>query len=303
MASVSIPSIIKSATTNDDFTACKSVPVCAFVKPFEKYGYDNIAVLLSESGFDGADITLRKGGLIIPETAKTELPKLIKSFAEKNISVPMAVSGIQSAYDPDTENIIRIMSDNGISYYRLGAINYDKQMSVSKNLDILKKNMEKLSELNLRYKIHGDVQNHVGSGFGAPVWDIYLAIKDCDPEYLGIQYDIRHAVAEGMASWSLGLNMALEYVCTTCIKDFTWEKYNKTFRPVSVPLGEGIVDFKQYFEIIGAKTHRGPVSIHYEYPLLDDSKTNVAVNEQIKSMIPKIKRDLDVYKQMQKNYH
>jgi hypothetical protein len=187
--------------------------------------------LLSESGFDGADITLRKGGLIAPETAGTEFPKLIKALAKKNISVPMVASGITDPAEPGTEELIRTMVDNGVSYYRLGMINYDGKKSVRNNLDILKARMSTLCELNARYRIHGAIQNHADMSLGAPVWDACYVFRDCAPQHLGIQYDIRHAVAEGMASWPLTLESALEHIRTTCIKDFTWVPDKKSSAP------------------------------------------------------------------------
>jgi sugar phosphate isomerase/epimerase len=276
----------------------ESGPVCMFVKPLEKYGYDDIAVLLSESGFDGADITIRKGGLIAPEKAVTELPKLIKSLAKKNISVPMAVSGITDPAEPGTEELIRTMAGNGVMHYRLGTINYDGKKSVRNNMDILKARMSALCELNARHRIHGAIQNHVGTSLGAPVWDACCVLRDCAPQHLGIQYDIRHAVAEGMASWPLTLDSALEHIRTTCIKDFTWVPDKKGFRPLTVPLGEGIVDFDRYFEILKRQNIQAPVSIHYEYPLLNESQANDPVAEQIACIIPRLKHDLVAYKEM-----
>jgi len=274
--------------------------VCVFVKPLEKYSYGDIATMLSESGFDGADISFRKGGLITIDTAKTELPKLIKAFYEKKLSIPMAVSGITDPEDPDTHSALQLMRDNGIGYYRLGSINYDTHISLQENLGLLKKKMIKLSDMNAKYGIHGAIQNHVGMGFGAPVWDAYEVIKDCDPRYLGFQYDVRHAMAEGMYSWPLALEMMLDRIHTTCIKDFIWKEENGKFRPVTVPLGEGIVDFRKYFQLINKRKVSGPVSIHYEFPMLlkEDAKENVV--EQIKKIIPKLRQDLEVYKNMQK---
>jgi len=270
--------------------------LCMFVKPLEKYGYGEIAVLLSEAGFDGADISLRKGGLIDPENARTELPLLMKAFEAKHLSIPMAVSGITSPTEQGVEALIQLMGDSGIGYYRLGAINYDRKISMQENLDKWKSQMYRLAEINARHKVHGAIQNHVGTGLGAAVWDAYWVVKDCDPRYLGIQYDIRHAVAEGMTSWPLALEMALGSIRTTCIKDFTWVKDKDGFKPVSVPLGEGIVDFNKYVEFIRKGNIDGPVSLHYEYPLLTEEQLGGSVAEQVKSIIPRLKHDLDIYK-------
>lgn len=277
-------------------------PICVFIKPIEKYGYENIAIILSDSGFDGADISFRKGGLIVPETAKEELPKLIKILNHRNITIPMVVSGITDPDEPDTENQIKLMADLGIKYYRLGMIHYNPQISLKKNIDHFKGKLNKLCELNVRHGIHGAIQNHVGNTFGSPIWDAFIILKDCDPKYLGFQYDIRHAVAEGNGSWTLGLEIISDYIHTTCIKDFTWIQKNKKFQPVSVPLEEGIVDFRKYFELLKKGNISGPVSIHYEYPLLPNNYSGNNISEQIKMIIPKMKQDLDTYKRLQTNY-
>lgn len=291
-----------NAVMNGNETAKEGNPICIFIKPLEKFNYDDIALLLAEAGFDGADISFRKGGLIAPETAKEALPKLIKAFEKKNLTIPMAVSGITDPDDPETKTVLQLMADSGIKFYRLGAISYNNQLSIKDNLGLWQKRLIKLCELNQRYGLHGAVQNHVGSGFGAPVWDTYSIIKDCDARYLGFQYDVRHAVAEGMGSWPLGMEIISGHIRTTCIKDFTWIEENKRFKPVSVPLGEGIVDYKKYFELLKKGEISGPVSIHYEFPLLSDQDTGKNKTEQIKIIIPILKRDLAVYKQMQTDY-
>ncbi|MDR2921478.1 MAG: sugar phosphate isomerase/epimerase [Tannerella sp.] len=275
--------------------------LCVFIKPLEKYSYEDIAVILSDSGFEGADITFRKNGLILPEKASIELPKLVNVFQKKGLSIPMAVTGIDDADTPGTEDQIHLMADSGIRYYRLGYFEYDKNISIQKNLDQFKKKLSRLEALNTRHKIHGAIQNHVGTGLGASIWDAWYIIKDFDPNYIGFQYDIRHAMAEGMSSWSLGLKLILEYVFTTCIKDFTWKQDGKQFKPVSVPLGDGIVDFGKYFEIISEAPHKGPVSIHYEYPILTKEQQEKDMKEQVKNVISILKHDLEAYKSFKSN--
>jgi sugar phosphate isomerase/epimerase len=72
----------------------------------------------------------------------------------------------------------------------------------------------------------------------------------------------------------------------------------KEFRPLTVPLGEGIVDFDRYFEILKRRNINAPVSSHYEYPLLSESQANYPIAEQIACIIPGLKHDLVAYKGM-----
>ena len=115
---------------------------------------------------------------------------------------------------------------------------------------------------------HGGYQNHSGRGVGGPVWDLYSLLKDRDPQYIGVQYDIRHATVEGAISWPLGLRLLAPWIKTIDIKDYIWEKDEKgSWKLKNVPLGEGMVDFKAFFELYKSFNIEGPVSIHYEYDL------------------------------------
>jgi hypothetical protein len=36
---------------------------------------------------------------------------------------------------------------------------------------------------------------------GSAIWGVVELLKDADKQYMGLQYDIRHAVVEGGLSW------------------------------------------------------------------------------------------------------
>ena len=100
------------------------------------------------------------------------------------------------------------------------------------------------------------------------MWDLYEILKDRNPEYVGVQYDIRHATVEGGISWPLGMKLLAPWIQTTDIKDFIWEKNeNNQWKVKNVPLGEGMVDFEQYFTLYKEMNIEAPVCIHYEYDL------------------------------------
>jgi L-ribulose-5-phosphate 3-epimerase len=107
-----------------------------------------------------------------------------------------------------------------------------------------------------------------GRRVGGPVWDLHPLLKDRDPEFLGVQYDIRHATVEGAVSWPLGMKLMAPWIKTIDIKDFIWEENEKgEWKIKNVPLGEGMVNFKEYFELYKSMNIEAPVSIHYEYDL------------------------------------
>lgn len=249
-------------------TMNKKRPIHVFTKCLQFLSYDEIAEILAKQGFDGADLTVRKGGQVNPEKVETELPKAVKALRKAGIDSKMIVTNVNDAEDPNSRRVLKTMADLGIQYYRMGYINYDSKKSMPENLDEIKLRFEKLEKLNREFGVNGNYQNHSGTRVGGPVWDLYHFLKDCNPEYIGVQYDIRHATVEGGESWPVGMKLLAPWIQTSDIKDFIWEKNEKgEWKLKNVPLGEGMVDFNKYFELYKSYNIEAPVSIHYEYDL------------------------------------
>ena len=251
-------------------------PVCVFTKCLQFLDYNAVGETLAKAGFDGAELAVRTGGQVLPENVQTDLPKAVKAIQKSGIKVPMMVSGITDPDDPLTEKVLGTAADQGLRFYRMGYLNYDKSLTVPQNLDKHKKTIEKLEKINRKYKIHGGYQNHSGTNVGGPVWDLYWLLKDIDPQYIGVQYDIRHAVAEGGMAWPLGMKLLAPWTKSSCIKDFYWKKTNDKWILLNVPLGEGMVNFDSYFKEYASLGLKGPFSIHFEYDLggAEFGKTN-----------------------------
>jgi len=249
-------------------SSTKKHPIHIFTKCLQFLNYNELAEVLAKEGFDGADLAVRPGGQILPENVKTDLPKVMKVLRSEGIGSNMIVTAITDTDDPLTVDILKTMADEGIKYYRMGYLNYDSKKSVPENLDELRKTFEKLENLNRKFGVCGNYQNHSGTRVGGPVWDLYYLLKDRDPEYIGVQYDIRHAIVEGGASWPVGMKLLAPWIGTTDIKDFIWEKDDQgKWKIKNVPLGEGMVDFEKYFNMYKSFSIQAPVSIHYEYDL------------------------------------
>lgn len=242
-------------------------PVTIFAKCLQFLDYDRMAEAIARLGFDGADLPVRPGGAVLPENVKTDLPRALKALQQQGRSLPMMVTAINNPDDPLTEQVLGTAAQLGIRYYRMGYFKYDKSKTLPQNLDAHKKTMEKLSELNRKHGIHGGYQNHSGTGVGAPVWDLHWLLKDCDPAFIGLQYDICHATIEGGESWPLGLNLLAPWIKTAAIKNFLWVKEKNKWQVKYVLLEEGMVDYGAYLKQYKTLNLSGPVTVHYEYDL------------------------------------
>jgi sugar phosphate isomerase/epimerase len=271
-------------------------PIHIFSKPMVWLGYDDLAAMLSEAGADGIDLLVRPGGNVLPEKVEADLPKAVEAARRKGLRVDMIVTGIIKADEPYAEAIIKTASSLGIRYYRMGYINYDEALGIMPFLQKIKSDFRHLAELNRKYKIHGAYQNHAGARVGGSVWDLYEILKDLDPEFIGCQFDVRHAVAEGGSSWPNDFRLIMPWVKCTDIKDLIWSKTNGKWGPESVPIGEGMVNFNEYFKMVKKYNVTGPQSIHLEYPPFERFKKEVTDEEKKKLFTSAMKKDIDALK-------
>lgn len=251
-----------------------------------------MAKTAAELGFAGVDLTVRKGGHVAPERVVDDLPKAVALIRNVGLAVPMIATDVIDPDDPLTEPILKTAAQLGIPYYRTAYLNYDRTLGVTKSLDRHRQQLQKLAALNQKYGIHGAYQNHAGTRVGASVWDLWTLLSDIDPRWLGCQYDIKHAVAEGGQSWVNGLDALKTHIRCVDIKDFVWAKKEGKWQNQVVPLGEGMVDFKTYFSLLKQYNFSGPMSIHYEFPLggAETGQQRLTLPQQV--VTTALKRDL-----------
>ena len=274
-------------------TAEGKFPVRLFSKPLDSYDFGFMCECISKSGIGGFDLTVRSGGKVEPAAVETALPKLVDEAKKFNLAIDMMVSGIVSAIDPDTDKVLKTASSLGVTHYRLGYYEFDNKIGIWESLQKHKAGLKGIVELNRKYRIHGGYQNHAGTRVGGPVWDLYELLRDFPPEFAGCQYDVRHAMVEGTNSWIIGMRLIASHIRTLAIKDFTWKTGNGKPQAVTVPLGEGMVNFDLFFKTVKELNITGPITLHIEYPLLEKGEEKLSLIQQQEIIVRKLKKDMD----------
>ena len=207
----------------------------------------------------------------------------------------MITTSVNSADAPVTDKIIKTCSELGIKRYRMDWSYYDNAKTIEENITIIKTQMSKLAELNEKYSVSGEYQNHSGVAgnriyFGGAIWDLALILREINSKWVGVQYDVYHATVEGANAWPVGLRFISPFIRSIVVKDFEW--INK--KSESVPLGEGRVDFKKYFSILKELNIAVPVSLHMEYPLggADNGAKTITVKDEV--IFDAMKKDISV---------
>jgi len=268
-------------------------PVRLFSKPLDSYDFGFMCECIVKSGIGGIDLVVRPKGRVEPAVVEKELPDRIAEAKKYNLVTDMMVSGIASVSDPFTERVLKSASASGIKYYRLGWFEYDTKGDVWESLQKSRVVIKEIAELNRKYKIHGGYQNHAGPRVGGPVWDLHELLRDIPAEYLGSQYDVRHAMVEGANTWILGMRLIAPHIRTLAIKDFTWKIVNGKPQAVTVPMGEGMVNWDLYFKTLKELNISGPLTLHIEYPLLEKEEEKLTLTQQQEIIVRKLRKDMD----------
>lgn len=69
---------------------------------------------------------------------------------------------------------------------------------------------------------------------------------------------------------------------------------------VNVPIGEGMVDFKNYFKILKGYGLKPPTSLHLEYPLGEAEKGRKEITIDKKVVFDAMKKDLNAIQEFWK---
>ena len=267
------------------------VPIYFFTKPLDGFETEFIADTVAEAGFNGVDVTVRPGGKIVPERVQSELPKFAELIRGRNLNVKMMVTSITGTESPHAEQILNTASQVGIRYYRLGYLDYDFRAGITRSLKKHNAALKQLAEWNQKYSIQAGYHNHAGTSVGAAVWDLRELLREIPVDQVSVQYDVRHAVAEGANSWIVGLRLLRPRIGSLAIKDFKWDFSSRRSRIANVPLGTGIVDFDAYFRLVKELGIHSPLSLHIEYPLLSRMQAGLSLLEKQRIITAKLRAD------------
>jgi L-ribulose-5-phosphate 3-epimerase len=245
----------------------KRFTFCFFSKHLPELNYTDLAKWLHDAGFDGADLTVRKGGHVLPERAREDLPRAVETIRSRGLDVPMITTELTSAADPDARPILSTAARLKIPYFKLGYWKYDKDPIA----DVHKAaaDIRGLVELAKEYGITAGFHNHPRN-VGLAGWDGRQAVEPLDPKWIGYYYDANNATEEGaVMGWEVLLRLALPRLKMAAFKDFYWSKVNGKWAGVACPLGEGMVNWSKLFPLISSAGFSGPISIHQEYKPAD----------------------------------
>lgn len=270
----------------------KSLRIHIFSKHLQFLNYQDMAEAAAEMGFDGIDLTVRPNGHVLPERVDTDLPKAVEAMKKVNFVPLMMTTAVDDAGDITDKKVLDTAAKLGFKFYRMNWFSYPDGTTMPAAMEHFQQKVKELSLLNKELGLTGCYQNHSGNLAGSAIWELWELLKEADKQYMGLQYDIRHAVVEGALSWENGLRLVQSQIKTIAVKDFTWQNENGKSIIRDIPIGEGTVDFKTYFKLLKQYKINVPVTLHMEYPLggAEHGATKLSCDKQV--VFNAMKKDL-----------
>jgi sugar phosphate isomerase/epimerase len=262
----------------------KKARLCLVSRHLQWTNMEEAVAVAAEAGCKAISWTVRLGAHILPENVERDLPRAVDLAHKAGLDTPMLITALNQGASARAEAVLATMRGVGIRYYRAAPFRYDYSSDLAQQIEALKPRIGSLVRLNEKFGTTAMYHTHSAYGnIGGGVWDLWLAVKDFDPEFVGLNYDLGHATIRGGTGWIETSHIAHKFVHGLSVKDFRW--VNTTSSPTAptgrrggdapanrapwvaemVPGGEGMVDFKgmlSYFKSVG---FAGPVELYQEY--------------------------------------
>lgn len=215
--------------------------ICLYSRLLPDVEYFDLGPLLSGMGFDGCDLSVEPGGTVEPQQISVDLVRAIETIEGRGLEVPVITTNFVSPLEPWARNVIYVAGGSGVPLFRPG---YWKVPSP--RLVEIRAQVAGLAGVGRAYKMVMGVPNT----FPAAV------MRDLDPGWAGYDFD------PSQATQDLPLEAAMPRVKMVILRDA--RRQNGVLTPC--PLGDGVVDWTQFFATLAHARFSGPLTLESDYP-------------------------------------
>jgi len=248
-------------------------------------------MVLRDLGFDGCDLAVVPCSHIPPEKAGSDLMRGIEAISGVGLEVPIISTNVISGNDPNGRQILSYAGFMGVPLMRPGNCKYGNAPDLEVRLTEIQREIFGLANVCRAYSVAMAIQNTNGDSVGASLWDVSGLLRGIDPRWVGYDFDPGFATeTAGPAGAGVTMRLAMPKMKAVTVHDFNWNKdASGAWKATPCPLGEGMVDWRQFFAALARQRFVGPITIQVHYEPKDE--------------INAFKRDLDfVRKQVAATY-
>jgi len=248
-----------------------SPAVCLYSQHLIKVEFEAVGMVLRDLGFDGCDFAVVPGSHIPPERAGADLMRGIEAISGVGLELPIISTSVISGNDPYGRQILGIAGFMGIGLFRPGYWKYGNAPDLEARLAEVQREVFGLASIARAYNVAMAVHNASGDSVGAGLWDLSGILRGIDPRWVGYDFDPGYATeSAGVSGAGIVTRLALPKLKAVTVRDFTWTKDAGLWKAAPCPLGEGMVDWRQFFAALARARFVGPITIEVRYESKDE---------------------------------
>ena len=229
-----------------------------------------LAKNLKNLGCDGVDLPCRPGSPINHANGPEKLPEIKKIFEDHGLKLERLVTSLYEA-NAETERLLEAIHNVGVKKIRLGDYPIrSPQQDPQVLLNAARRKLCKLERLFEKHQVKGAIQNHSGNVLEVNVSSCLRMLQDCNPEWVGVQYDPGHLTLSGEPV-KLALGLLGPYLHSVNFKSPRQEYFidpgtnRLSYKPIWVPLRDGMLDVSSVLRELREVGYTDATSIHAEY--------------------------------------
>ena len=252
--------------------------------------------LIANMGFDGADLTVRHGGYVLPEEATEKLPQAVELLKSKGLAVPMITTNITDANEDYARAVFETASRCGIKFIKLGYWPYKGFGNIKSQISEARSYLKGIERLSVEHGVTAAIHTHSGAFLSADPGIVLMLLEGFDPENICAYFDPGHIAAQGgPAAWEMGLDILSHQIRLIAVKNFIYLKMagEARWEHKMLPLREEIVQWPSFFKHLRELGFDGNVSLHSEYDGFTLEQLIFQTREDL-DYIKKILRGLDL---------
>jgi sugar phosphate isomerase/epimerase len=193
----------------------QDVRFAVFTKPWPADSIEELADRVRDLGFDGAEVPVRPGFQVEPETAEKGLPELVERFADRQLSVVSIASVLEEA-------VFAACAAAGVTLIRVMApVTRGRYLESQAKLQRLLADAVPLCE---RYGVRVGVQQHYGDNVTDAV-GLRSLLEGVDDRWVGAIWDAAHDALAGLAPES-GLDVVWDRLLMVNLKNAFYVRTN-----------------------------------------------------------------------------
>jgi sugar phosphate isomerase/epimerase len=244
-----------------------------FTKMLQKLSVKELVAFCKDTGLEGLDMAVRPGFPVTPDNAGKALPEAAKALKDAGLVMGL-VSAPTGLTDPESKSATAIFdacAKAEVPAVKIGY--YPYKAPFDETLKAARKKLAGFAKLAAKTKVYCLYHTHSGGMLGNNAAGLRMLLQDLDAHHVGAFFDTGHTAVNGGPA-RMELDVIKDWLALVAIKDMQWSKGAGGWSVKVVPVGDGIVRWREVGAGLKERKFDGTVSLHGEYEAkgLDERK-------------------------------